>query len=73
MRPQRITVSVLVAVNTRYTTIRIGKPVVGSILDDEGSTLDGNRMAREEKADSEVSVLESYATRPREMMYSTVQ
>jgi hypothetical protein len=50
-------VSVLVAVEKKYTMIRIGKLVAMSILDDEGSTLEVNRMARrEEEADNEVSM-----------------
>jgi hypothetical protein len=49
--------------------IGIGKLVVVSILDDEGSTLEINRMARrEEKADNEVSMWESYAPRLQEVI-----
>jgi hypothetical protein len=47
--------------------IGIGKLVVVSILDDEGFTLEINRMARrEEKAGNEVSMWESYAPRLQE-------
>jgi hypothetical protein len=49
-------VSVLVAVEKKYTMIRMGKLVAMSILEDGWSTLEVNRMARrEEKADNEVS------------------
>jgi hypothetical protein len=57
-------ISVLVAVKNKYTMIRIGKLVAASILDNEGSTLEVNRMARrKQKADSKVSMWESYAPR----------
>lgn len=59
-------ISVLVAVENKYTMIRIGKLVAVSILDDEGSTLEvsHSRMAsREGKADNKVSMWESYTPR----------
>ena len=44
----------------KYTMIRIGKLVAVSTLDDQGSTLEVNRIARRQgKADSEVSMWES--------------
>jgi hypothetical protein len=62
-------VSVLVAVEKKYTMIRIGKLVAMSILDDEGSKLEVDRMARrEEKADNEVSKWEPYASRLQQII-----
>jgi hypothetical protein len=58
----------VVAVEKKYTMIRIGKLVAVSILDDEGSTLEVNRIAREEKAVNEVSMWESYAPRLQEII-----
>jgi hypothetical protein len=53
-------VSGLVAVEKKYTMIRIRNLVAVSILDDEWATLEVNRMARREgKADNEVSMWKS--------------
>jgi len=53
----------------KYMMVRMGKLVALSILDDEGSTLEVNRMARrEEKADNEISMWESYASRLQEII-----
>jgi hypothetical protein len=59
-------ISALVAVENKYTMIRIGKLVAVSILDDEGSTseVSHGRMARREgKVDNKVNMWESYAPR----------
>jgi len=65
-----IMVSVQVVVEKKkYMMVRMGKLVALSILDDEGSTLEVNRMARrEEKADNEISMWESYASRLQEII-----